>query len=261
MVETTAQHGTCEMKDETGLESFRMNTRMQPIGIIHSCFKEKFGIPRQPGLAPAAEATLELLPPWNREEAVRGLGAFSHVWILFLFHRAAEQGWKPTVRPPRLGGNRRIGVYASRSPFRPNPIGLSAVELARIERRDGRLLLRLRGVDLLDGTPVLDIKPYISYADSIPDARGGFADRAPAGGIGVAFRAEAERFLNTLEESDGRRLKRLIVQLLEQDPRPAYLANNPGRNEFGMRLFDYNIRWSLADASATVLSIVPEGGG
>lgn len=239
---------------------FPMNTQLQPIGIIHSCFKEKFGIPRQPGLAPEATATLELLPPWDREEAVRGLEAFSHVWILFLFHGAAQQGWKPTVRPPRLGGNRRIGVFASRSPFRPNPVGLSAVELGPIERREGRLLLQLRGVDLLDGTPVLDIKPYLPYADSIPDARGGFADQAPEGRIGVAFSAQAEHFLTTLE-GEGRRLKRLIVQLLEQDPRPAYLENNPRRKEFGMRLFDYNIRWSLADASATVLSIVPASSG
>ena len=238
-----------------------MQVQLDPIGIIHSCFKEKFGIPRQPGLAPEATATLELLPPWDREEAVRGLEAFSHVWILFLFHGAAHQGWRPTVRPPRLGGNRRIGVFASRSPFRPNPLGLSAVELGPIERWDGRLLLQLRGVDLLDGTPVLDIKPYLPYADSIPDARGGFADRAPQGGIGVAFSAEAERFLTTLEEGEGRRLKRLIVQLLEQDPRPAYLENNPQQKEFGMRLFDYNIRWTLADASATVLSIVPASGG
>ncbi len=237
-----------------------MNIQLQPIGIIHSCFKEKFGIPRQPGLAPEATATLELLPPWNREEAVRGLETFSHVWILFLFHRTAQQGWKSMVRPPRLGGNRRIGVFASRSPFRPNPIGLSAVALGPIERRDGHLLLQLRGVDLLDGSPVLDIKPYIPYADSIPDARGGFADRAPGGGIGVAFSAQAECFLTTLEESEGKRLKRLIVQLLEQDPRPAYMEKKPRRNEFGMRLFDYNVRWSLAGASATVLSIVPASG-
>ena len=230
-----------------------MTIELQPIGIIHSCFKEKFGIPRQAGLVREATATLELLPPWDREEALRGLEGFSHVWILFLFHGVAQQGWRPMVRPPRLGGNKRIGVFASRSPFRPNPIGLSAVELGAIERRDGRLLLELRGVDLLDGTPVLDIKPYVPYADSIPDARGGFAGQAPGAGIEVLFSAEAEHFLSAL--GDGQRLQRLIVQLLEQDPRPAYLEGGSRRTEFGMRLFDYNIRWSFRGATATVISI------
>jgi len=232
-----------------------MIQQLQPIGIIHSCFKEKFGIPRQPGLVREAEAELELLPPWDREEALRGLEGFSHVWILFLFHEAVRKEWSPTVRPPRLGGNKRIGVFASRSPFRPNPIGLSAVELGPVARREGRLLLRLRGVDLLDGTPVLDIKPYVPYADSIPDAHGGFADRAPESRIEVEFAAAAEQFLNTLPAEEHGRLRALVVRLLEQDPRPAYLEGASGRREFGMRLFDYNIRWAFTEGSATVLSI------
>ena len=232
-----------------------MTQQLQPIGIIHSCFKEKFGIPRQPGLVREAEAELELLPPWDREEALRGLEGFSHVWILFLFHGVRQKEWSPTVRPPRLGGNKRIGVFASRSPFRPNPIGLSAVELGPVERREGRLLLRLRGVDLLDGTPVLDIKPYLPYADSIPDAHGGFAERAPEAGIEVSFSAAAEQFLDTLPAQEHGRLRALVVRLLEQDPRPAYLEGASGHREFGMRLFDYNIRWTFAAGSATVLSI------
>ena len=158
-----------------------------PIGVIHSCFKEKFGIPRQPGLVPAARAVLELLPPYNRAEAVRGLEGFSHIWVSFVFHACLDAPWKPTVRPPRLGGNRRLGVFATRSTHRPNPIGLSAVELERIETGPGRVLLHLKGADLMDGTPVLDIKPYLPYSDVIPGATGGFAAEAPARSVRGEF--------------------------------------------------------------------------
>ena len=237
-----------------------MEYSLQPIGIVHSCFKEKFGIPRQPGLVPEAEASLELLPPWDRDEALRGIEAFSHLWIVFCFHAANPRQCKPTVRPPRLGGNQRIGVFASRSPFRPNPIGLSAVELAGVERRAGRLLLQLRGVDLLDGTPVLDIKPYVPYADSIADAQGGFAAQAPANELWVSFSASAESLLETLGNREAMRLKRLIIQVLQQDPRPAYLDDRQQRREFGMRLLDCNIRWTMDGGSAVVLKIEPGNG-
>jgi tRNA (adenine37-N6)-methyltransferase len=139
-----------------------------PIGIVHSPFKEKFGVPRQPGIATAARATLELLPPYDREEALEGLSGFSHVWLVFVFHATAAQGWQPSVRPPRLGGNVRVGVFASRSMFRPNPIGLSVVELEGYGREDGRLVLHVKGADLIDGTPVLDIKPYIPTRTASP---------------------------------------------------------------------------------------------
>ena len=232
-----------------------MGIQLQPIGIIHSCFKEKFGIPRQPGLVPEAEATLELLPPWDREEALRGLEGFSHVWILFLFHGVRQQGWSPTVRPPRLGGNQRIGVFASRSPFRPNPIGLSAVELGPIQRRDGRLLLELRGVDLLDGTPVLDIKPYVVYADSIPDARSGFAQDQPETRLEVAFSQLAERQLAGRE--DGATTRRLIVGLLRTDPRPGYAGSAQEGRGYGIRLYDFDLRWQVQAGVVEVLELVP----
>ena len=132
-----------------------MPVALEPIGIVHSCFKEKFGIPRQAGLVREARATLELLPPFDRPEAVRGLESFSHIWIVFIFHANCRQSWKPTVRPPRLGGNRRMGVFASRSGFRPNPLGISAVELAALRFPDNRVVLDIRGGDLLDGTPVV----------------------------------------------------------------------------------------------------------
>ncbi len=153
--------------------------QIEPVGVIESCFKEKFGIPRQPGLVEAACASLRLLPPYDRAEAVRGLEGFSHVWLIFGFHATAAQGWRPTVRPPRLGGNARLGVFATRSTFRPNPLGLSVVRLLDIDTRRG-VQLQLAGGDLLNGTPVYDIKPYLPYADALSEAVGGFAPDGPA---------------------------------------------------------------------------------
>jgi tRNA-Thr(GGU) m(6)t(6)A37 methyltransferase TsaA len=190
-----------------------------PIGVVRSCFREKFGIPRQPGLASAARATLELLPPYNQPAAVRGLEGFSHLWLVFAFHGIPAGRWQPTVRPPRLGGNRRLGVFATRSTFRPNPIGLSAVKLERIATDHGKVVLHLAGVDVLDGTPVLDIKPYLPYADCIPTATGGFATEVPPSGLAVEFSPAAAAFCAALPVGDPREL---ITQLLRQDPRPAY---------------------------------------
>ncbi len=153
-----------------------MGWQFEPVGIIHSCFAEKFAIPRQPLLAPAATATLELLPPFDQPEALEGLEGVSHLWLLFVFHAAGHGSKHLRVRPPRLGGNQRIGVFASRATHRPNPIGQSVVRLEGIV--DGRLLLS--GVDLLDGTPVLDIKPYVPYADAIGDAHNSLAPAPPA---------------------------------------------------------------------------------
>ena len=220
--------------------------RCRPIGIIHSCFPEKFGIPRQPGLVPAAEAELELLAPFNRPEAVRGLEGFSHIWLLFLFHASLREHWRPTVRPPRLGGNLRVGVFASRSPFRPNPIGLSALELKAISTANGVRLL-LAGVDLLDGTPVLDIKPYLPYADSIACARPGYSEAPGAPDHTVVFEQQPMLYLRGLPEADGQRLRALIMQLLLHDPRPGYLDDNAGQRRFGLRLEELNFHWRCED--------------
>lgn len=235
-----------------------MNFTLTPIGIIHSPFKEKFGVPRQPGIATAARATLELLPPYDREEALEGLGGFSHVWIVFIFHATAAQGWHPTVRPPRLGGNARVGVFASRSTFRPNPLGFSVVELEGFGREDGKLVLHIKGADILDGTPVLDIKPYVPYADSIPDARGGFADSAPEMHLTVIFTAEAEAQL-AARESEHSQLRELIIQVLGADPRPAYRDDEAAQRIYGMRLFDFDLRWRVEGNSAVVVELCEEG--
>lgn len=228
----------------------------QPIGTIQSCFTEKFGIPRQPGLVPEAPATLEIVPPFDKAEAFRGLDAFSHVWLLFVFHRCLPHPWKATVRPPRLGGNRRVGVFASRSGFRPNAIGQSPVKLLGIEREKGALCLHLGGIDLLDGTPVLDVKPYLPYADAIADATAGYAPGAPAGHKEVFFTAPAEQACTTFDPARYPDLKRLIAGLLAQDPRPAYKSADEGK-QFGMRLWDLNIRFRVDGIQIVVESVTP----
>jgi len=219
---------------------------IEPIGIIHSCFKEKFGIPRQSGLIKSATATLELLPPYNVEEALRGIEEFSHLWIVFAFHKSVCKKFQPMVRPPRLGGNARVGVFATRSPFRPNPIGLSVVELKSVNGTT----LDLTGGDFLDDTPVLDIKPYVPYADSIPDANGAFAHAAPEAPNTVEFSPEAEVVFQTLEKPQ----QRLIKDMLSYNPRPAYQADDPNRI-FGTILFDHDVKWKHTGNTVTVDSI------
>jgi len=224
------------------------------VGLIRSPFKEKFGIPRQPGLVPV-KAELELAPPYNVAEAVKGLEGFSHLWLIFVFHGIARREWSPTVRPPRLGGNARMGVFATRSTHRPNPIGLSVVALERIELAGNRVILHLSGVDLMDGTPVLDIKPYLPYADQVPQATAGFAAQAPAAVLEVIFSHEATEACRRWEANGYPDLRDIIMQLLRYDPRPAYYSERPGKQEFGMRLFDFDLRWRLEGQRVVVTAL------
>lgn len=232
-----------------------MTFNLTPIGIIHSCFKEKFGIPRQAGLAPSAQATLELLPPYNRLEALAGLEGFSHVWLLFIFHANRQASWKPTVRPPRLGGNQRLGVFATRSTFRPNPIGLSVVRLAGFEQKEGRVLLHLSGVDLLDETPIIDIKPYLPYADTISIAQGGFAETAPTPTMQIEFTPAALARCQAIEATRYPQLRQLLIEILRHDPRPAYYMTNPQKNRFGIKLLDYDVQWQVEGDTIWVTAI------
>ncbi len=233
--------------DESGIPF-----RFAPIGVIRSCFRRKFGIPRQPGLVPAARATLELLPPYAQSEAVRGLENFSHLWLLFVFHGVPANRRHTTVRPPRLGGNQRLGVFATRSAFRPNPIGLSAVALERMVIHERGVALHLAGVDLLDGTPVLDIKPYLPYADCLTEATGGFAAEAPATLPEVTFSPTAAAFCAAWPSGD---LQDLITQILRQDPRPAYRKTDTDTRCYGMALYDCDVQWEMRDGAAYVTDI------
>ena len=226
---------------------------VSPIGIIHSCYPEKFGIPRQPGLVTSSSGCLELLPPWNREEMVKGLESFSHIWIQFLFHEAVAEGWRPTLRPPWLGGQKRVGVFASRSPHRPNHLGISVVRLTAIRKEKKGLFLEIAEIDLLDKTPVLDIKPYIPYSDSVPAASGGFIPPPELVTREVVFTEAAAQYCGNYEHHTGRRLRLLITETLGQDPRPA--SQRQQVREYGMALWDVNIRWQAHGKRFLVLSI------
>lgn len=234
-----------------------MNYTFEPIGFIRSPYKEKFGIPRQPGLIREARGELVFVAPYDRPEAISGLEGYSHVWLQFVFHQALREQWQPTVRPPRLGGNQRVGVFASRAPFRPNPIGLSVVKLEGLRANDRELVLELSGIDLLDGTPVLDVKPYVVYVDSIPEAQSGFAPVAPPVKFAVQFSELAEGQL--LARHEPQQLRSFITHLLEIDPRPAYASDSQPDRIYGMRLYDFDLRWRISGDLIEVLELAPLG--
>ncbi|HDP90014.1 MAG TPA: tRNA (N6-threonylcarbamoyladenosine(37)-N6)-methyltransferase TrmO [Thioalkalivibrio sp.] len=237
----------------------RHNVTIRPIGYARSCFKEKFGIPRQPGLVPHARARIKMLAPYNRPEAFRGIEDFSHLWISFLFHQHLGAAWRATVRPPRLGGNERVGVFATRSTYRPNPLGLSVVQLDRIEIAGDAVTLHVSGVDLLDGTPVVDIKPYVPYADALPDAHGGFAPTPPDRTLSITFTEAAEQQIAAREAAGLADLRALITELLRLDPRPAYRGHETQAADFGMRLYDFDLRWRIEGKEVTVTALVNSG--
>lgn len=236
------------------VETDTLSFTLRPVGRVCSPYREKFAVPRQPGLVTAAGAELHLLGECNRGEALRGIEGFSHLWLTFVFHQVAAQGWKPLVRPPRLGGNRRVGVFASRSPFRPNPLGLSVVELRGVEKRGAQWLLKLGPVDLVDGTPVLDIKPYLPYADALTGARGGFAE-APPETVTVTFTSAALEQLAICSEHRPE-LRQLIEQVIAQQPQPAY---HQDERSYGMSLYEFNIRWRTTAEGCVVEDICRSG--
>lgn len=218
-----------------------MDFNFPAIGLVHSCFKEKFGIPRQPGLAPLACAEIELLPPYNDPAAFEGLEGCTHLWIQFVFHANKREEWKAKVKPPRLGGNKTLGVFATRSPNRPAPIGLSVVRYRGIVEREGKLLVQISGVDILEGTPVLDIKPYVPYVDCVLEAENNFA-AAPPELIAVDIPAALMAICVAYWQRTGTDLAGLITQILQQDPRPQYQQPEPER-VYGMKLLDLDVRW------------------
>lgn len=227
---------------------------LNPIGIISSPYKEKFAVPRQPGLIEDGGGELRLLSPYNQPEAVRGLMAFSHIWLLFIFHQTEQAGWQPTVRPPRLGGNERVGVFATRSTFRPNPLGLSLVELKNIHCCGQDVRLILGSLDLVDGTPIVDIKPYLPFADAKPQATAGFAQEKPNATLLVTFTADARQALITYLERYPH-LERFITQVIAQDPRPAYHKKQETTRCYAMHLLEFNISWQINAHNAEVFAI------
>jgi len=220
---------------------------MQAIAHIHSDFPTKFGIPRQAGLVPELRATVVFTPEFRNPDALRGIEGFSHLWLIWEFSEARRDQWSPTVRPPRLGGNTRLGVFATRSPFRPNPIGLSCVALTGVrETAEFGTVLEVAGADLMDGTPIYDVKPYVPYSDCHPEAAGGFTDTAGAFLLQVDFPEELR------EKLPPDRLPALLG-VLSHDPRPSYHAD-PER-VYGMRFGERDVRFQVRDGVLTVVDV------
>lgn len=225
--------------------------QISTIALVESCYKQKFGIPRQPGLVPGARGVIRFLPEFAVPEAFDGLEQSSHIWVQFIFHGIAGLGsgsWSPRVRPPRLGGNKKAGVFATRSTYRPNSLGLSVVRLDEIDTSNG-VALHVSGIDFLEGTPVVDIKPYIPYADMITEARNHLAEEPPEY-LKVRFSALAEQQISCLQPCGERELKQLIIGTLQQDPRPAYQREDD--RVYGTKLLGFDLNWRYLTAGDTV---------
>jgi len=224
-----------------------MDVNIQVIARMHSDFATKFGIPRQSGLVEELRSTIVFEPEFRNPDAIRGIEEFSHLWIIWQFSEAVRTGWSPTVRPPRLGGNTRMGVFATRSPFRPNNLGLSSVKLLAVEHtQEFGTVLHVGGADLMDGTPIFDIKPYIPYGDCHPEATGGFTDRAGEFLLQVEFPPE---LLNILPEEK----RSAAIGVLSHDPRPSY-QRKPDR-VYGLTFAGFDLRFQVVEETLTVLEV------
>ena len=220
---------------------------LKVIAHIHTDFPQKFGIPRQSGIIDELEGTIILEPKYRDPDALRGLEGFSHIWLLWQFSEALRDNWQPTVRPPRLGGNSKMGVFATRSPFRPNPIGLSCVRLEKIEKTANHgFVLKVRGADLMDGTPIYDIKPYLPYVDSRPDATGGFAQPLKDYALKVNFPQDLLELLPANRQA-------AAISILENDPRPSY--KNDSDRIYGLSFAGFNISFKVAEDLLTVVDV------
>ena len=220
---------------------------IEPIARIHTDFPTKFGVPRQSGLASGLVSTIMFEPPYRNPDCLRGIADFSHLWLIWEFDKVAGAGWSPTVLPPKLGGKTRVGVFATRSPFRPNPLGLSCVQLLGVEHtQEYGTVLRVGGADLMDGTPIFDIKPYIPYGDCKPEATGGFTDRTGDFLLQVEF---PPALLEKLPEDK----RQAAIGVLSHDPRPTY-QRSPER-VYGLSFAGCNIRFTVNETQLTVLEV------
>ncbi|MCD8299704.1 MAG: tRNA (N6-threonylcarbamoyladenosine(37)-N6)-methyltransferase TrmO [Clostridiales bacterium] len=223
-----------------------MTIDLKVIAHIHTDFPEKFGVPRQSGLAPSLSGTVVFTPEYRNVDALRGLEGYDYIWLIWGFEGTGDGPWKPMVRPPRLGGNKKMGVFATRSPFRPNPIGLSSVRLESTPQTEQGTVLKVSGIDMRDGTPIFDIKPYIPYADSHPEARGGFTDETTYRVLDVDFPEELlERVASDKRDA--------LLEVLRQDPRPHY-QEDAGR-VYGMAFDKYNVQFRVVDGKMTVTGV------
>ena len=224
-----------------------MHYEIKPIAYIRNDFPDKFGIPRQSGLASHLTAVLVFEPEYRFPEAVRGLEDYSHIWLIWGFSKNKDAGWSPTVRPPRLGGNTRKGVFSTRSPFRPNPIGLSSVTLERIEiTKELGPILHISGADLMDGTPIFDIKPYLPYVDSHPEATNGFAEQVKDHQLYVNFPKD-------LLDKIPHKKREALIEVLSQDPRPSY--QDDSKRIYGMHFAIFEIKFKVENSVLSVLSV------
>ena len=227
---------------------------MQVIARVRNAFPTKFGLPRQSGLVPELTSTIVFEPAFRVAEALRGIESYSHLWLIWEFHQAVREGekqeWKPTVRPPRLGGNTRLGVFATRSPFRPNPLGLTVVKLLAVEDSPEGKVLVVSGADMMDGTPIYDIKPYLPYVDSVPGAVGGFTEGTADYHVQVDFPAD---LLARIPEGE----RETLLGVLAQDPRPAYQHDE--NRVYGLPYAGADVKFTVKDGVLTVTDVVKEG--
>ncbi len=220
------------------------------IGVVESPFREKFGLPRQPGLIDFT-STIRMIAPYSNPQAFAGLQRFSHVWVSFIFHQAVSAAFSPAVRPPRLGGNRKMGVFATRSPYRPSSLGLSLVKLLSVDVIDNGIVLSVNGLDAIDSTPVVDIRPYIPYAESLQTATAGFAAEQPQPRLSVTISDK----LQAAAPGGEAEMLRIAVEAIALDPRPAYRRNEM-HAEYGIQLGSWNFRWRISETGAEIFDIV-----
>jgi len=224
--------------------------QIEPVAHVQGGFPERFGTPRQPGLVPHAEARLVMAPPYDDSAALRGLSGCSHVWLVFGFHGTLRRGWSPTVRPPRLGGNTRVGVFATRSPFRPNGLGQSVVALLGVHREGDWCGLVIGNHDLLDGTPVYDIRPYMPYSDSLPDARPPPGFEGPPPSLTVRFEPQADRYMAKCSSNQ----RALVHEVLAADPRPA-VQRDQAERRYAVRVGGLEVWWYVTGNNAVVTAV------
>lgn len=227
------------------------NHNLNAIGLVDSPYKDKFAIPRQPGLAPSVISRLVFTGEYANPDAFRGLDQFSHIWIIFKFHLIPEDKWQPLIRPPRLGGNKKVGVFASRSTFRPNSLGQSVVKIENQYQAGNEYVIEVSGADLVNGTPIFDIKPYVPYSDSQSGAKAGYATDTPQV-TNVVFSQDAESFCQRFScQYPG--LEQNLTEILAQDPRPSYRKGEVDDRVYGMRFYDLNVKWKVVN---TVLEVI-----